>query len=107
MGADLVLSFRNESEDVIQQNGNYVKTSGGGNAANEFGLQFFTGADYYIAKKVYLGVEAGLSILSGKAKDLVTESRFLSTTTSVTVEGGSTFNINTQVFGGVRIGYQF
>ena len=107
VGADLVLSFANQSNDVIQQNGNFVKNSGGGNAGNAFGVQLLTGADYYIAKKVYLGVEAGLSILSGTGKDAVTETRVGNVTTSTTAAGGSSFDINTQVFGGVRIGYQF
>ncbi len=106
-GADLVLSFANQSNEVIQQNGNFIKNSGGGNAGNAFGIQLLTGADYYIAKKVYLGVEAGLSILSGSGKDAVSEVRVGNVTTSSTATGGSTFDINTQVFGGVRIGYQF
>lgn len=107
VGGDLVISLANQSNEVVQQNGNFNKSRGGGNAGSAFGVQLLTGADYYIAKKVYLGVEAGLSILTGKGKDVITETRVGNVTTSSTSTGGSTFDINTQVFGGVRIGYQF
>lgn len=107
VGGDLVISLANQSNEVVQQNGNFNKSRGGGNAGSAFGVQLLTGADYYIAKKVYLGVEAGLSILTGKGKDVITETRIGNVTTSSTSTGGSTFDINTQVFGGVRIGYQF
>ncbi len=107
VGGDLVISLANQSNEVVQQNGNFNKSRGGGNAGSAFGVQLLTGADYYIAKKVYLGVEAGLSILTGKGKDVITETRVGNVTTPSTSTGGSTFDINTQVFGGVRIGYQF
>lgn len=111
VGGDLVISLANQSNEVVQQNGNFNKSRGGGNAGSAFGVQLLTGADYYIAKKVYLGVEAGLSILTGKGKDVITETRTIVsnvvTNTSSTSTGGKSFDINTQVFGGVRIGYQF
>ena len=106
--ADLVISLANQSVEVIQQNGSFNNTKGGGNAGSAFGIRLLTGADYYIAKKVYLGVEAGFSILTGSGADLVTESRGTTgPTTTVTVPGGSSSDITTQAFGGVRIGFQF
>ena len=76
----------------------------------EVGLEliYFTGADYYIAKKVYLGVEAGLSFISGKGKDTVVEERVANVVKpTITTNGAKKFDIATEVFGGIRIGYQF
>lgn len=105
-GADLVIGSGSTSTDKINQNGDYRKASGG--AGTTFGVRLLTGADYYIAKKVFLGVEVGISFLSAKGKDNVVEERIANvvfpTTTAV---GDKQFNIATQVFGGVRIGYQF
>ena len=89
VGGDLVISLANQSNEVVQQNGNFNKSRGGGNAGSAFGVQLLTGADYYIAKKVYLGVEAGLSILTGKGKDVITETRVGNVTTSSTSTGGT------------------
>lgn len=104
-GADLVIGSGSTSDDRVFQNGDYTKTSGG--TGSRFGVNLLTGADYYIAKKVYLGVEAGLAILSGTAKDGVTETKTGNVLTTVTVAGPKKFDINTDVFGGVRLGYQF
>ena len=104
-GADLVIGSASTNLQSINQNGNYNKTSGG--VGSSFGVRLLTGADYYIAKKVFLGVEVGLSFLSGKGKDFVVENKIGNVVTTVTSEGAKRFDIVTAVFGGVRLGYQF
>ena len=104
-GADLVIGSASTNTDAINQNGNYSKTSGG--AGTKFGVRLLTGADYYIAKKVFLGVEAGISFLSGKDKDGVLETKTGNVVVTTTTTGAKRFNIATAVFGGVRLGYQF
>jgi outer membrane protein W len=106
-GADLLIGFNGASyketsngysyeEDANDTNGNIASTS--------FGLGLFTGADYYITKKVFLGVEAGLNFMSEKGKDnTITETGF----PTVTESGDKVGGISTKVVGGVRIGFQF
>lgn len=73
-----------------------------------FGLRGVVGADYYIAKRMYLGVEAGLGLVyekEGKSKDKTTVSGV--TTTTEHKSAGSSFNIKPSVITGVRIGFAF
>lgn len=112
-GADLLIGFRGAKTEYTENN--YAYTVNGANqnlatgtfsnnAGSNFGVRLFTGADYYIAKKLFLGVEAGLNVLTGKNKDIkITETA----TPDVTVAGGKNSGISTAIVGGVRIGYQF
>ncbi|NRS89301.1 hypothetical protein HNQ02_002227 [Flavobacterium sp. 7E] len=103
-GADLIIGMNKETNEVSIQTGDYnnleQKSSG-------FGIGLFTGADYYIAPKVFLGVEAGLSFLSNKVKDAEYTSRTGIVTTSTSTPGSKGSEITTGVFGGIRIGFQF
>lgn len=112
VGADLLLNFRGAKTEYTENNyfynvdGANVDNAGNftNNAGTQFGLRLVTGADYYIAKKVFLGVEAGLNILTGKNKDIeISETG----QPNVNIAGGKNSGITTQVIGGVRIGYQF
>ena len=83
------------------------------NRESVFGLGLLTGADYYIAKKVYLGIELGLQMLSVNEKDLVftvensgTGITSNSSTTTNTPDK-NTFSFDTKMNGGIKIGYQF
>lgn len=116
-GADLLIGFGGAKGDAADQSGNSYSVEGAtiniatgnpqGNANNSFGVRLLTGADYYIAKKVYLGVEAGLNILSGKTKEIVETTKAGSTTTTVTTPAGKNSGITTNVIGGIRLGFQF
>lgn len=73
-----------------------------------FGVRGVFGADYYFTKRVFLGVEAGLSLgfaSEGKTKT-TTELTGVPTVTTET-PGGRSFEINPSVVGGIRIGYAF
>ncbi len=62
------------------------------------------GADYYIAKSLYLGAEAGLALSyasEGKA------SSTLGGTTTESEKKGSAFKLGTELFAGFKIGFVF
>jgi hypothetical protein len=129
VGADILFGFRSASnESKISSpaggaNPNSVITeinvkgqNGLGNDSNRyFGLRVVSGADYYIAKKLYLGLELGLSLVSEKTRDLVTDTKITNATTNTVVSDSSTtvsnrasaFRITPAIVTGVRLGYQF
>ena len=109
-GADLLIGFTGASYEYTENGYSYeedASTNNGLNTVNastSFGLGLFTGADYYITKKVFLGVEAGLNFMSVSGKDnTITETG----NPTVTVTGGKSGGFSTNVVGGVRIGFQF
>ena len=113
-GADLLIGFNGASAEYTE-NGyslevdganldNTLAVDGSNRATTDFGFRLFTGADYYITKKVFLGVEAGLNFLAKSEKDIeITETA----TPNVTIAGGKSGSFETKVIGGVRIGFQF
>jgi Outer membrane protein beta-barrel domain len=115
VGADLLIGTRSSFVETV--NNTAIATTTTTTDKNNFGRTYFglgliTGADYYIAKKVYLGVELGISFLRLSDKDRVqtTDSVVsgVSSTTEVTTStGGSEFELTTALNGGIRIGYQF
>lgn len=73
-----------------------------------FGLRGVVGADYYIAKRMYLGVEAGLGLVYEKEGKTKIKSTVAGVTTTTDYKSaGSTFNIKPSVITGVRIGFAF
>jgi hypothetical protein len=112
-GADLLIGFKGASTEGTA-NGYSLNIDGAnldpntgnlvGNASTDLGFRLFTGADYYITKKVYLGVEAGLNFLSSSQKDIeITETG----SPNENIAGGKSGGFSTNVIGGVRIGFQF
>ncbi|SDD90812.1 hypothetical protein [Riemerella columbipharyngis] len=93
VGGDFILGFASTSSEA----GN-VKTTG----PNGFGLgvRGVFGADYYFAKRVYLGVEAGLGLLYSTTGSTRVDSKEVS-------KGTSTFKIVPDMVTGVRLGYAF
>lgn len=103
-GADLILGFGKNDSEVLAENGNYLRRN---EKTTNFGVAVFTGADYYIAQKVYLGVEAGLNFISTKVKDTEISGKSGNNEESDTINGSKESNFNSNVFGGIRIGFQF
>ena len=112
-GADLLIGFKGASAEVTA-NGYSLNVDGAnidpatgdyeGNASTDLGFRLFTGADYYITKKVFLGVEAGLNFLTSSQKDIeITETG----SPNENIAGGKSGGFSTNVIGGVRIGFQF
>jgi hypothetical protein len=114
VGADLLIQARSAAYDEEVSNGNYTKLSNISNAPNSFragtsfGIRLVTGADFYIAKKLYLGTEVGLSVLSGTTKEAKQTVKNGNTITETTIANkGKAFEITPAVITGLRIGYQF
>lgn len=103
-GAELIIGFGKDSEENSLDNGDFENQE---QKHSGFGLGVFTGADYYIAQKVYLGVEAGLTFLTEKTKDAEFSSRTGGVTVSDSTPGSKGSSFETAAFGGIRIGYQF
>ena len=112
-GADLLIGFKGASAEGTA-NGYSLNVDGAnldpntgnlvGNASTDLGFRLFTGADYYITKKVFLGVEAGLNFLASSQKDIeITETG----SPNENIAGGKSGGFSTNVVGGVRIGFQF
>ncbi|VXB42920.1 conserved exported hypothetical protein [Flavobacterium sp. 9AF] len=103
-GADLLVRFGKELDEENEENGDFQKTE---SKNSSFGVAIFTGADYYITQKVFLGVEAGLNFLSTKYKDEEYSFKNGNNTGSSSDPGKKESDFVSNVFGGVRIGFQF
>jgi hypothetical protein len=114
-GADLLIGSNRSFKETVNNTtatSNNVTTDKNLNGNTYFGLALFTGADYYIAKKVYLGVELGIALRRFSDKDYIrtvvtTSGSTVNSTETTTANGGSDFDLTTTLLGGVRIGYQF
>lgn len=112
IGADLVFGMMNEKTTRENVTGfTYSDTySSELKGPGEFsvGVRAVIGADYYIAKHLYLGVEAGLGVaygVSGKTKFSETISG--TTTSTETKSAGNRFDLGQTMIAGVRIGFVF
>jgi len=66
------------------------------------------GADYYIAKRLYLGVEAGFGFEYAKDGKTTTSTTIAGNTTTVTTKSaGNSFEISPSIITGVRVGFAF
>lgn len=106
VGGDVVLGYASQSTKttVTPTSGTAVTNEVTGPNNFKFGLRGVFGADYYFAKRVFLGVEAGLGFMYVSEGDITTKTTGMS---DVTVKGGSSFAIKPDVVTGIRIGYAF
>ena len=113
IGGELLLGFdsKKNTDETNNTNGDYTKTVTKGPNGFGFGARGVFGADYYFAKKVFLGVEAGLQLMytsTGKTTTTTeTKTGANITTTPSEVPGGSGFNISSSVITGLRLGFVF
>ncbi|UOX34655.1 hypothetical protein LXD69_03905 [Flavobacterium sediminilitoris] len=103
-GADLIIGSGKVVDDEEEENGDYDRFE---QKRSNFGFAVFSGADYYIAEKLYLGVEAGISFLSSKLKDGERSVKNGNNLNTFVDPGSKSSGFDTNVFGGIRIGYQF
>lgn len=106
VGGDLMIAYNSSNDKTTTSIPsfpvNVVEVKGPNNFG--FGVRGVFGADYYFAKRVFLGVEAGLGLMYQSEGDTTLKA---TGSPDVTVDGGSNFNISTSVVTGVRIGYAF
>ncbi|WEK19715.1 MAG: hypothetical protein P0Y49_00905 [Candidatus Pedobacter colombiensis] len=77
-------------------------------STTSIGLRGVVGADYYIAKRLFLGVEAGLGFAyktKGKSEQTTTINNVSVTTKHKSA--GNSYEINPSVITGVRVGFAF
>lgn len=106
VGGDVLVGFANASTKTTTTatSGTTVVREVKGPNSFRFGVRGVFGADYYFAKRVFLGVEAGLALMYESEGDVT----FKNTgSPDYTVEGGDNFNISPAVVTGIRIGYAF
>ncbi len=109
VGADLIFGTSKETEkgkDVTMggtyQSGYNYEVKGPGSI--DLGLRGVVGADYYIAKHLFLGAEAGLGFLYSKEGTVKTDDNG----NSVEFKSpGSSFELEPSVVGAIRIGFVF
>jgi hypothetical protein len=115
IGADILFGTSKSFSEITNNTAigsSSTVTNKNANGETYFGLALLTGADYYIAKKVYLGVELGLALIRSKDKDNVVDTSTTvagvnSTSQVTTAVNGNNFNLQTRLLSGVRLGYQF
>jgi opacity protein-like surface antigen len=119
VGADFIIgnksvNFSRENTDGNNyEDGDHLEVKGA-NPNNEFssfniGLRAVLGADYYIAKNLYLGAEAGFGFQSSK-KGKITVNETVNGTASpeeVMKSSGKGLGINTNIITAVRVGFVF
>ncbi|QDP86373.1 hypothetical protein FNJ88_12730 [Chryseobacterium sp. SNU WT5] len=106
VGGDIMIGYASQSSKstFTPTSGTAVVSEVKGPNTFGAGVRGVFGADYYFAKRVFLGVEAGLSLMYSSEGDTTTS---LTGSPDVTVKGGSNFNISPSVVTGIRIGYAF
>lgn len=115
-GAELNFTTKSASTDITNYNGTtnstYASTgewkSGSQMGYTQIGLNLLFGADYYISKHLYLGVELGFGFNSTSYKDnTITVVIPNTTTTPTTNPGSSAFNLGVNYNSFLRLGWAF
>lgn len=106
VGGDILIGYVSQSSKstLTPTSGTQVVTEVKGPNSFGAGVRGVFGADYYFAKRVFLGVEAGLSLMYSSEGDTTTK---ITSLPDVTSKGGDNFNISPSVVTGIRIGYAF
>ncbi|OJV54396.1 MAG: hypothetical protein BGO31_09520 [Bacteroidetes bacterium 43-16] len=109
VGGDVLLGFGSQKEKGSETDGNTyfanynydVKTSN-----FSWGVRGVVGADYYFAKNVYLGVEAGLGFINSVEGKTKISTQIGSSSSNTEIKSpGSSFDFNPSIVTGVRLGF--
>lgn len=116
VGGDLLIGYGSTKASYENSNNNFnnpafvdnVSGSVSGPNTLSLGLRGVVGADYYFAKRLYLGVEGGFGLLYAKeGKTKISNTVAGNTTTSEVESAGNSFEVSPSVITGVRIGFIF
>lgn len=103
VGGDVLLGYGNGNVKSTEiTTGDVEELKGPG--VFRFGVRGVFGADYYIAKRVFVGVEAGLGLMYESEGDTTFKS---TNNPDVVTKGGSSFRITPEVVTGIRVGFAF
>jgi Putative OmpA-OmpF-like porin family len=101
-GADAMIGYRSNGTENVNSATNVTRETT--SSAFRVGARGVFGADYYFAKKLYVGIEAGLGMYFVSEGDTKTT---LTGSPDVTAEGGNSLNISPELITGVRLGFVF
>lgn len=113
VGADILFGISGQkiTRENATDSGAYfddLKSTVKGPGTFGLGLRGVIGADYYIARHVYLGAEAGLGFLySMEGKTKITTTIGNATTTTTLESAGNELSLSPSVITGIRIGFVF
>lgn len=119
VGADILLSFAGERQkgENVDLGGDYAAdfsfertgydVAGEELAGTGIGLRLVGGADFYVARNVFLGGEFGLGFLLRNRADVQSTETTAGVSTEITNEEGRSMTIEPAVIGGLRIGFVF
>lgn len=109
VGAELDFAMQtSSSEDQNLVNDATISTTTKGtNGFTRFGLNLVAGADYYIAKNLYMGTELGFGFAMTSNSDIEIESDAPGFQAPDPVAQGSSFDLGPNVLGQIRLGYTF
>ena len=97
-------SYEDSDEDAYIEKIDGAWSSGGNERGfNRFGLNFIVGADFYIAKRVYLGTEFGFGFQNVKYSDI----EVTSPDDEEPIKGGSNFQLGPNFNSSLRLGFVF
>lgn len=114
-GAEINFAMKSASTDITNVNGvdkttlsctgNWV--DGSNQAYTMFGLNLILGADYFIAKHLYIGAEVGFGFRSFSYKDVTIMSSSGSLSNTFTTPGGSGMDLGVNFNSLFRLGWAF
>ena len=111
IGFELMLGSTSDKATLEQRRGNSLTktvTTNADDALNTFGASIFTGFNYYFAQNIYVGVEAGLGIISASVKkQSIKRTSDGSTTTFDTEEERGASGIGLMCNPAIRLGWAF
>lgn len=112
VGGDLLFGISGKKQNLENTDGDvYIADFSSeikGPGALSFGIRGVVGADYYIAKHVYLGAEAGLGFLYSHEGETKVTSTVAGHSSSHTIKSaGNSYELNPSVITGIRIGFVF
>lgn len=97
-------SFEDSDDDAFIEKIDGAWSAGGNERGfNRFGLNFIVGADFYVAKRVYIGTEFGFGFQNIKYADI----EVTSPDDEDPIKGGSTFQLGPNFNSSLRLGFVF
>lgn len=108
-GIEADLAFKNssfedtDSDAYVEKIEGAWSTGGTERGFNRFGLNFIVGADFYVARRVYIGTEFGFGFQNIKYSDI----KVTSPDNEEPIKGGTNFQLGPNFNSSLRLGFVF